>query len=210
MPPLCRIVLTGGPCAGKSIAQGRISAHLMRNGIHVLRVPEAATLLLGGGIHVAGQPAATLLAFQRGVVQVQTGLEQAFSSFAQATDAPMVLLLDRGIMDGAAYLTDEGWQDVIVPLGLTPKDVFGRYDAVIHLVTCAIGAESFYGTDTNVVRYETVAQAAAVDVRLREVWSPHRRHEVIDNSCDFERKLWRTVSAVSDIVGVRRPREPED
>jgi len=41
-----------------------------------------------------------------------------------------------------------------------------RYDAVIHLVTVANGAESFYTSYNNVARYETVEMAIAVDYKL--------------------------------------------
>lgn len=44
-----RIVLTGGPCAGKSTALSHISNRLMSLGFHVFIVPEAATLLITGG-----------------------------------------------------------------------------------------------------------------------------------------------------------------
>lgn len=44
-----RILLTGGPCAGKTTAMAAISADLTQLGYKVLVVPEAATILMKGG-----------------------------------------------------------------------------------------------------------------------------------------------------------------
>ena len=44
-----RILLTGGPCAGKTTALAAISQDLTQMGYKVLIVPEAATLIMKGG-----------------------------------------------------------------------------------------------------------------------------------------------------------------
>jgi len=44
-----RILLTGGPCAGKTTAMASISQDLTQLGYKVLVVPEAATLIMKGG-----------------------------------------------------------------------------------------------------------------------------------------------------------------
>jgi len=44
-----RILLTGGPCAGKTTALAAISQDLTQLGYKVLVVPEAATLIMKGG-----------------------------------------------------------------------------------------------------------------------------------------------------------------
>lgn len=46
------IVLTGGPCAGKTTALSYISEKLMDKGFRVFIVPEVATMLINGGIPV--------------------------------------------------------------------------------------------------------------------------------------------------------------
>lgn len=205
-PSIQRIVLTGGPCAGKSTALERIAAWLHACGVQVYRVPEASTLLLRGGILVAGAPLDFMIAFQRGIVRLQLALEDAFLDFARTQQRHAVLLCDRGVVDGAAYLPTEAWQRIAGATGYTDEQLRdGRYDAVLHLVTTALGAESHYGTHTNAVRYETLDEARAVDLRLRQAWSGHPRHYVIDNSAEFETKLHRVLQAVCEIVGVSAP-----
>ena len=206
MPLIHRIVFTGGPCAGKSTALDRVGAWLAECGVRVYRVPEASTLLLGGGIALAGQPPAILRAFQRGIVEVQLALEDAFFGVALATGEASVLLIDRGIPDGSAYLSESAWADLLGELGLIHHELRDRrYDAVVHLTTAAIGAEAHYGSQTNPTRYETLEEARGVDERLRRGWHGHARACVIDNSTDFEAKMRRVLVAVCEVVGVDAP-----
>ena len=46
---ITRILLTGGPCAGKTTALAAISQDLTQLGYKVLVVPEAATMIMKGG-----------------------------------------------------------------------------------------------------------------------------------------------------------------
>ena len=45
-----KLVLTGGPCGGKTTGQARLSAFFENLGWKVYRVPETANILLSGGI----------------------------------------------------------------------------------------------------------------------------------------------------------------
>lgn len=49
-PPLFRICLTGGPCGGKTTASVALSERLSELGWRVWRVPEAANILISGGM----------------------------------------------------------------------------------------------------------------------------------------------------------------
>jgi hypothetical protein len=41
-----------------------------------------------------------------------------------------------------------------------------RYDTIIHLVTAAIGAEKYYTTENNDVRFENLQQARDLDFKV--------------------------------------------
>ena len=48
-PRVHRIVITGGPCAGKTTAMAKLSLRLQNMGFDVFVVPEVATLTITGG-----------------------------------------------------------------------------------------------------------------------------------------------------------------
>ena len=52
-----RIVLTGGPCAGKTRSLTKIEEHFEELGYKVIIVPETATILINGGIRCFGNKA---------------------------------------------------------------------------------------------------------------------------------------------------------
>ncbi len=96
-------------------------------------------------------------------------MEDVFLEIAQMiTDKDVVVLIDRGLLDGSAYLTSENWQALLDDMGCNTvmlRD--NRYDAVIHMVTAADGAESFYASLSNEARYESVEEAIEKDKKLR-------------------------------------------
>jgi predicted ATPase len=200
-----RIVLTGGPCAGKSTALERIAGWLMRQGVLVFSVPEASTLLLHGGILPREASREQLLAFQRAIIRVQIALEDGFLDYAAHQDRQALLLCDRGVMDGGAYLPGDLWHRLRSETGKTEEQLLARYDAVVHLVTAANGAEPFYNKETNPDRYETLEEARIVDERLQRAWSEHPQHCIIGNDRAFEPKILRVIQVVSSLLGVTEP-----
>ena len=48
-----KLVLTGGPCGGKTTGQARLSTFFENLGWKVYRVPETANVLLSGGVNFA-------------------------------------------------------------------------------------------------------------------------------------------------------------
>jgi predicted ATPase len=49
MPRITKIVITGGPCGGKSTGLSRIEKHFSGLGYHVMFVNETATEMITGG-----------------------------------------------------------------------------------------------------------------------------------------------------------------
>jgi hypothetical protein len=205
-PSIHRIVLTGGPCAGKSTALVHVTDHLTAAGLQVYRVPEASTLLLGGGFAAAAATVEEMFIFQKCIFRLTLTLEESFLALARASGRRSVLVCDRGAMDGLGYIGEEAWRRLLAEVGYEePQLREQRYDGVVHLVTAACGAEDFYGTQTNLVRYETLEQARGVDERLRHAWRGHPNLRVIDNSTSFPGKMHRVLCAVCEVVGLPAP-----
>ena len=205
LPVTYRIVLTGGPCGGKTTALAEIKARLEALGFLVFCMPETATLLFGGGVPIPHDES-TALVFQRNLLKLQLAAEENFHDLAVSSGRPAVILLDRGTMDGKAYMTDSQWEQMTEELKVTPimlRDQ--RYDAILHLVTAADGAEPFYTLATNQVRTETAEQAREMDRKTLDCWTGHEHLYIVDNSTNFEEKMRRAVTRISKLVGVPAP-----
>ena len=141
--------------------------------------------------------------FQGYLMQTQIHLENTFYNMAKLIPKPSVLLCDRGVMDGSAYIDDETWAALLKRFDMdetTIRDT--RYDAVLHMVTAAIGATEHYSLETNLTRTESTDEAAVLDNSVRKAWSKHEKQIVIGNETGFEEKLQRVVNHVNQIVGL--------
>ena len=178
-----RVVLTGGPGAGKTAV-----LELVRQAFcaHVLVLPEAASILFGGGFLRAPSDSARRSA-QRAIFHVQQELE----AVAMTEGNPAIVLCDRGTVDGVAYWPGPG--DFWSELGTTQARELERYSLVIHLRT----PEATNGYNhQNPLRLETPQEAAAIDTRISAAWERHPRRVVIDSTTDFLTKAHRALEAV--------------
>ncbi len=207
-PAVTKIVVTGGPCAGKSTAMSRMQTAFTQMGYTVLFVPETATELITGG--VAPWTCGTNGEFQKCLLRLQLEKERVYEQAAGSMNAEKVLLIcDRGALDNKAYMDSLEFARVLSFLGTNEIELRDRYDAVFHLVTAAKGAEEFYTNANNAARRETPAEAAALDDKLIAAWTGHPHLRVIDNSTDFEDKMKRLIAEVSSFLGEPEPFEIE-
>ena len=206
--PISKIVITGGPSAGKTTAMSWIQNTFTKQGYAVLFVPETATELISGG--VAPWTCGSNVDYQLCQVKLQLEKERVFQQAAGTMKAGKVLIVcDRGVLDNKAYMTDLEFSQVLNKLGVNEIDMRDQYDAVFHMVTAAKGAEKFYTLENNSARTETPEQAAALDDKLLAAWTGHPHLRVIDNSTDFENKLKRVIAEISAFLGEPEPFEIE-
>jgi inorganic pyrophosphatase len=206
-PPIFKIVLTGGPCGGKSTALSQLTAFLRPLGYEVFMVPEVATILFTGGAkYSANMLQGQLVAFQSAIVKSMITLEDSFYDIALSLGKPSVIICDRGTMDCAAYTDPATWQLMLDTNKWTNESLRDmRYDAVVHLVTAAQGAEAFYTTENNVVRREKPEEARILDLALQKAWLGHSHVCLLDNSTNFTQKIQRCISFISKIIGAPFP-----
>ena len=58
-------------------------------------------------------------------------------------------------MDPSAYMPRDEWLKMLSELNLEEVEIRDRrYDMIVHLMTAAKGAESFYSSNSNAVRSE--------------------------------------------------------
>ena len=200
------IVITGGPCAGKTTAMSWIQNAFRKMGYAVLFVDETAAQLISGG--AAPWLCASGREFQLELLRLQLAKEAAFTAIARNMKADRVLIVcDRGAMDNRAYMSDEEFRWVLRMLGIGEVALRDQYDAVIHLVTAAKGALKYY--QNSEVRREPPEKAAELDDRLIAAWTGHPHFRIIDNSTDFEDKMRRLIREISIVLGEPAPLEIE-
>src|SRR4051794_7921454 len=113
MNPCYKIVLTGGPCAGKTTSISVITERLEHLGWRVFRVPETATLFFGGGCSFLGLDQEQIFTFQVNLLRAMLAVEDSFTQIAESCGQKSVVLCDRGAMDTSAYMSRELWERVL-------------------------------------------------------------------------------------------------
>jgi len=198
---LTKIVLTGGPCAGKTTALVCIRRHFEALGYAVVFVAETATELISSGIAPWSMQSADV--YQEYQIHLQLEKEKIICEAAKRlkNNKKVLVVCDRGVIDNKAYMSDGAYKTVLDSMGLDEHTLKNGYDAVFHLVTAAKGACSDYTLDGNNCRTETPLQAAQLDDRIVEVWADHPHYRVIDNSTGFEQKIQRLIAEISDFLG---------
>ncbi len=178
-----RIVLTGGPGAGKTALLELIRQSFCS---HVTVLPEAASIVFGGGFprHTDRE---CQRAAQRAIYHVQRQLEITGDSHNAA-----IVLCDRGTLDGLAYWPGAP-EDFWGPLHTDHAQERARYDAVLHLRTPT--ATHGYNHQ-NPLRTESPERAAEVDALIVRAWEGHPRRWVIESSTDFLDKAARALEAL--------------
>lgn len=178
---LSRIVVTGGPGAGKtSIWRELATTHAS----HLVAVPEVATLLFQH-VFPSVQNTTERCAVQRAIFEVQRHLETVYET-RRASE--QVLLCDRGVPDGAGYWP-EGPAAFFTAMSSDWKSEIMRYDAVLFLETAAAGGLAIDAG--NATRTESLEAAVNVDAQLRAVWAQHPNCVFIAHEIDFAVKVAR-------------------
>jgi predicted ATPase len=164
---MTRIVLTGGPGAGKTVVSRTLAA---QHPDRFIVVPEAATQVYAAlntrwdKLDLEGRYNA-----QRRIYHLQIEQEDRISR----EHPHHLLLLDRGTIDGAAYWPDGAeayWRD----LRTTVDRELSRYEAVIWLETAAALGNCFYdGDSSNACRFEDAQGAIASGKELLRLWGGH-------------------------------------
>lgn len=185
-----KIVLTGGPRAGKSDILIAIKEHLeKKEDTQVIIVPETATLLSDNGIKPPKEKHNTLI-FQDIVYTVQLAKENAAAKSIKMLPPYLnvYVIHDRGIMDNRAYLTDAEFENIIKRYNNYELRILDNYDLVFGLSSSA-HLKGQYETNSNKARFESEKEAQILDKRTLNTWMLHRNYQIIDPTEDFNDKI---------------------
>ena len=201
------IVVTGGPCAGKSTALSWIQKEFTQKGYTVLFIGESATELINSGIK--NGVCKTKKDFQLAILRMQKSKEDLYYEAASKMKNKVLIVCDRGTLDGKAYVSEVEFQYLMKVLDTNEIELRDNYDAVFHLVTAAKGAKDYYTYETNKARTETPEEAAVLDDKIISAWTGHPHLRIIDNSTNFEGKMQRLINELSSFLGEPKPCEME-
>ncbi len=211
--PVYTIVLTGGPCSGKSSSLAYLTEKLSDYGLMVFVIPETATLITDNGIdrRKMDRPKQVTM-YEEAILDMQLSFEETYQRAVMQIfpERRKVLLLDRGVMDIKAFMPHNDFKGILRRKGLSEVALRDRYHAVIHLVTAAEGAREYYTGENNSARIETAEEAVLIDRKIRESWLGHPRFRIIDNRTDFRGKIRRTFSTILQLLGMPAPRETRE
>lgn len=192
--PLPIVVITGGPCSGKSSILDKLRRESAQR-IHV--VPEAASIIINDvGIPYPAQNGLFVRQFQQQIYTVQQSFE--FLARMRGRIAGQELIaVDRGSADSIAYLdggtcefertcqTQLGYEyeryAAVICLKVPPRDVYEKYHA------------------SNPARRESYEDAVATGERTVAAWQGHPAFHYVDDE-DWDAKCQHVAEILQSII----------
>lgn len=191
-----KIVLTGGPSGGKSTLQREVENNHFDT---AYSVPEVATILLSGGFPTPTEQNPWSEQWQRqlqvAIAISQIALEEVSTSRAQ-NESKKLIVLDRGLLDGAAYLHG-GIEELEEITGQNEESMLGRYDTVLHLTTSA--KHGAYDKQSNEHRFEEAEVALELDDKIMSVWQKHPNRIILDQP-DKSSRILSGLQIIRDLI----------
>lgn len=204
---MTKIVITGGPCAGKSTLLSAVKDEISSFGYKVICVKETATELIEAGVSPAEYGSDS---FQLLRMSLQLQREKIYGMAAEMAEGEKVLLVfDRGMQDSCAYTGKERFRRLSSELGLTEVQTRDSYDGVFHLETAAKGAPRSYTLSNNKARTESAEEAVRLDDAIACAWVGTPHYRVIEASEDFSLKKEKLLSEIKALLGIPKPLETE-
>lgn len=199
MRRITRIVITGGPCAGKTAAMDYLRHRYMEQGFRVLCIREAATDLMSGG--VTPWNCSTSVFYQQCQMELQAARERIFLQAAESMDAERILILsDRGLLDNRAYIAEDEYDFILQKEGWTLEHLLAGYDAVFFMESAAVALPHLYTVTGNSTRTETLEEAAALNEKSFQAWQEHPYVQVIPCRESFAEELSLLDAAVDMVL----------
>lgn len=195
-----KIVLTGGPCAGKTRIIGDLANYLSENGYYVITLAETATQLIKSNM-LPCMDEKHVLIFQDIILKMQLMKEEMAGRYAKEIlpDEDVVILCDRAIMDNRAYLeTEEDFQYLLNVNNLDEEEIINSYDFVIDLISTATAKKEIYQLDG--VRSESIDDAMLLDKKTTLAWINHPKMIVVKPTDKVEEKSVIVVDEVNSYL----------
>ncbi len=172
-----KIVLTGGPCGGKTECLEIFKEKLKKTGKSVISIEETANSLLQLN-YMPGTNISTF-DFQNLLFKIQF-LKEYFNE--KKAD---IVLCDRGLLDGKVYIGDKDFQKLLIQNKMEEEKIISTYDIALYFKSIAYE----YPEDFILKRiYETAEVGVIRDKKCKEIWKEKIILSNYDNIDGFEVK----------------------
>lgn len=194
-----KVVLTGGPCSGKTKTLDYIKKRLKEEGYNVVTIDETATQLINGRIYPKPSDYDYTINFQDLVLKLQYSKEKYIEDFLSKENKDFIIIYDRGILDNRAYLdSDSDFDKILKQNNLSEINITDKYDLVINLVSTAVSDN--YEYEENGIRYESKSEAKSLDKKTVEAWLLSDRQKIIRPTKTIEEKQEKVYNLIMNIV----------
>lgn len=188
MKNVIKIVITGGPCAGKTKSIELLKQHFENQGRNVFIVPETATEIMRIGFKWWNK-SVPVNVYQKLIFKYQLEKENiVLDTIINSNIDNVVVLFDRGLLDGKAYMDFEDYNKMIKEYNLSYNDLYNRYDIVIYLQSVAIKYPELFSNESNELRKSNLLQAINFDNQVKNIWKHHKNFIEIESYISYENK----------------------
>lgn len=185
-----KIVLTGGPCSGKTkVLEALKEYYSNMDGVYLRTVLETATELIDAGI--VPQLSIDSFSFQDIVFSRQLNKEETTQNYIYKDIDKLknIIIYDRGLNDNKAYIDQETYDIILDKYNKSEIEILNNYDLVIDLVSTAGSNTAKYETESNAARYESEDEAVLLDKRTTDAWVGHRNIKIIKPTTTILEKI---------------------
>ena len=207
-----KVVLTGGPCAGKSKILKRLIEYYSTDENKIFVVPETASEVLASGIKFVEVDDS--LNFQDIIIDRQLNKERTL--YRGMMHIPLkennLVFLDRGLIDNKAYLKTQYQFDILLErYDLEEIAILDSYDLVIDLISLATTDPELFMREctSNEYRYEDLKGAQEVDKKTTQAWLGHRNVKYIYPTETIEEKTDIVIGYINDLINHRQKKNTE-
>ena len=188
MKNIIKIVITGGPCAGKTKSIDFLKQHFENQGRNVFIIPETSTEIMRIGFKWWNK-SVPVNVYQNLIFKYQLEKENiVLDTIINSSIDNVVVLFDRGLLDGKAYMDYEDYNKMIKEYNLSYNDLYNRYDIVIYLQSVAIKYPELFSNENNELRKSNLLQAINFDNQVKNIWQYHKNFIEIESCISYENK----------------------
>ena len=190
MPEIKKIVLTGGPCAGKTTALVKIVEYFSGMGYKVFTVPEVPTLYSTGGWNYLTPNRQLYYQGERAILETQLALEDQFVALAEVCTKPVLVVCDRGALDISAYIKPEEWEEITAMAGMDSERLRDRRDQHVQSNRVGIAAvkeirDRIRQRDVPLGNQSLIHREHRIRIRVNDVLDAHLQERGINQRGDI-------------------------